>query len=138
MLRQRSGRCGASHGPRFHASYSALVLLGGPGGSELHPGGGAQRRISMRNRSMVVRLQEMKHQADREEVAADVEALRAVAGVHLGAGEGPAVFDDQSERAAEPNPEAEGHVAGCRVGLVADAAARAGIDRVAEPSPAVE
>src|SRR5437867_300593 len=116
---ERLGSGGASHGGDFGARvFCALLLWGG--------------RLSF-----VIRLEEMEHQADREQVAADVEALLAL-GVDLRAGQRVPFLDHRCERAGDLQAQSEGDVSGRRVRLVVDAGARTGVQRVPDATAPVE
>src|SRR5258708_4693581 len=123
MLRERPWTAEASHVRRIVASARRPA----------RPQASAVRRMAL-----LLRLEEMEHQAQRDQVPTHVEGPRAVARVHRRAGDRVPLLEHRGDRPAQLPAQPEREVAGSRVGLVVGAVARAGVERVADPSPAVE
>src|SRR5439155_14028037 len=85
----------------------------------------------------LVRFEEVEHESQGEEIAAYVQLLRALR-IHLRAGEGIPVLDHQRERPRELVAQSERDVTGGGVGLVADAVALAGVQRIPDPPASIE
>src|SRR5438067_5797415 len=105
MLRKRLGSPRASHGGGFCASFPWARLL--------------LRRAWV---PFVVRLEEVEHQPQREEIASHVELLRA-AGIDLRARQRPAILDDQRHRPAQLYAKSHTDIPRGGVGLVVHARA---------------